>query len=143
VLELGTGFAFVGRQYPLEVDGQEFFVDLLFYHLHLHRYVVMELKTGHFKPEHAGQLNFCVNVIDGVVRAAADGPTIGILLCASRSERVVRYALHGMATPMAVAGYRYGELSEDVRSALPAEGMLEATVRSALDKATPSPRQDR
>jgi predicted nuclease of restriction endonuclease-like (RecB) superfamily len=143
LVELGTGFAFVGRQYPLEVDGREFFVDLLFYHLHLYRYVVMELKTGRFEPEHAGQLNFYVNVVDDVVRAAADGPTIGILLCASRSERVVRYALHGMATPMAVAGYRYRELPEDVRSALPAEGMLEATVRSALDEATPSPRRDR
>jgi predicted nuclease of restriction endonuclease-like (RecB) superfamily len=143
LLELGTGFAFVGRQYRLEVEGQEFFIDLLFYHLHLHRYVVMELKTGHFEPGHAGQLNFYINVVDDMVRDAADGTTIGILLCASRSERVVRYALHGMATPMAVAGYRYRELPEDVRSALPAEGMLEATARSALDEVAPSDQRDR
>ena len=133
LLELGTGFAFVGRQYRLEVDGQEFFIDLLFYHLHLHRYVVMELKTGRFKPQHAGQLNFYVNVIDDKVGGDGDGPTIGILLCASHSERVVRYALHGLATPMAVAGYRYRELPDEVRAALPEEGVLEATARSVVD----------
>lgn len=139
LLELGTGFAFVGRQYRLEVDGQEFFIDLLFHHLRLHRYVVMDLKTGRFKPEHAGQLNFYVNVVDDMVRGDRDGPSIGILLCARHSERVVRYALHGLATPMAVAGYRYRELPDEVRAALPEEGVLEATARSVVDDSVAPP----
>ena len=97
--------------------------------------MVRELKTGRFKPEDAGQLNFYVNLIDDMVRTGSDNPTIGILLCASRGERVVRYALHGMTTPMAVAGYHYRELPEEVRSALPEESALEATARSVLDTA--------
>ncbi len=133
LLELGAGFAFVGRQYRLEVGGEEFFADLLFYHLRLRRYVVIELKTGPFKPEYAGQLNFYVNVIDDILRTPNDGLTVGILLCATHNERVVRYALHSIDTPMAVAGYRYRDLPDDVRAALPEDDALEATVRSALD----------
>jgi hypothetical protein len=95
--------------------------------------VVIELKTGRFKPEYAGQLNFYVNVIDDILRSPDDGLTVGILLCASHNERVVRYALHSIDTPMAVAGYRYRDLPDDVRAALPEDTALEATVRSALD----------
>jgi len=134
LLELGAGFAFVGRQYRLEVGGDEFFVDMLFYHLRLRRYVVIELKSGRFKPEYAGQLNFYVNAIDDLLRTPDDGQTLGILLCASHNERVVRYALHSINTPMAVAGSTYRELPDDVRDALPADSDLEATVLSALDE---------
>lgn len=133
LLELGAGFAFVGRQYRLEVDGDEFFADLLFYHLRLRRYIVIELKTGRFKPEYAGQLNFYVNVVDDLLRGPDDGLTVGILLCASHNERVVRYALHSIDTPMAVAGYRYRDLPDDLRALLPEDSALDATVRSALD----------
>ena len=97
-------------------------------------YIVIELKTGRFKPEYAGQLNFYVNAIDDLVRSPDDGLTVGILLCASHNERVVRYALHSINTPMAVAGYRYGDLPEDVRAALPEDTALDATVQSALDE---------
>lgn len=134
LLELGAGFAFVGRQYRLEVGGEEFFADLLFYHLRLRRYVVIELKSGRFKPEYAGQLNFYVNAIDDLLKTPDDGLTLGILLCASRNERVVRYALHSINTPMAVANFTYRELPDDVRDALPADTALDATVRSALDE---------
>lgn len=144
LLELGAGFAFVGRQYRLEVDGDEFFVDMLFYHLRLRRYVVIELKSGRFKPEYAGQLNFYVNVIDDLisVRTPDDGLTLGIVLCAGHNERVVRYALHSIDTPMAVAGFTYGELPDDVRDALPADSDLDATVRSALDEVRRAARPD-
>jgi predicted nuclease of restriction endonuclease-like (RecB) superfamily len=141
LLELGAGFAFVGRQYRLEVGGDEFFADLLFYHLRLRRYIVIELKTGKFKPEYAGQLNFYVNGIDDLLRGDDDRLTVGILLCATHDEAVVRYALHSIETPMAVAGYRYRDLPAEVRAALPEETTLDATVRSALDAAertTPS-----
>lgn len=134
LLELGAGFAFVGRQYRLQIGGDEFFADLLFYHLRLRRYVVIELKSGRFKPEYAGQLNFYVNAIDDLLKTADDGLTVGILLCASHNERVVRYALHRINTPMAVAGYTYRELPDDVRQALPEDSALDATVRSALDE---------
>ncbi len=135
LLELGAGFAFVGSQYRLEVGGDEFFADLLFHHLRLRRHIVIELKTGRFKPEYAGQLNFYVNALDDLVRGPEDGSTVGILLCASHNERVVRYALHSIDTPMAVAGYRYRDLPDDVRAALPEDTALDATVRSALDDA--------
>jgi hypothetical protein len=91
MLELGAGFAFVGWQYRLEVGGEEFFADLLLYYLRLRRYVVIELKTGPFKPKYAGQLKLYVDVVDGILRTPQDGLTVGILLCANHNERVVRY----------------------------------------------------
>lgn len=137
LLELGTGFAFVGRQYRLEVDGQEFFIDLLFYHLHLHRYVVMELKTGRFKPRHAGQLNFYVNVLDDMVRGSGDGPPSGSSSAPATAS--VSSAMRSTASQhqWPWLGYRYRELP-DVRLALPEDGVLEATARSMIDdSATP------
>ena len=139
LLELGAGFAFVGRQYRLTVGDEEFFVDLLFYHLRLRRYIVVELKTKPFKPEHTGQLNFYVTVIDDQLRSEDDKPTVGILLCASHDEAVVRYALHGFDTPIAVAGFRYADLPVDVRAALPEDAVLNATMRSAIGPATTDP----
>ena len=94
LLELGTGFAFVGKQRHIEVGGDDFYIDLLFYHLQLRCYVVIELKTGDFKPEHIGQLNFYVTAVDRQLKTEHDTPTIGLLLCKSRNEVVVEYALN-------------------------------------------------
>lgn len=105
LLELGNGFAFVGRQYRLEVNGDEFFIDLLFYHTRLKCYVVVELKATAFKPEHAGQLNFYLAAIDAQVKALDDHPTIGLLLCKTQNRLVAEYALSGIDKPIGIAEY--------------------------------------
>ncbi len=120
LLEMGQGFAFVGRQHHIEVDGDDFYIDLLLYNVPLHRYVVVELKIGKFTPADSGQLNTYVNTVDGELLTQGDNPTVGILLCADRNERVVKYALGGTTSPMAVA--RYEALPAEVRDALPAAG---------------------
>lgn len=106
LLELGAGFAYVGRQVPLEVGGQDFFLDLLFYHLKLRAFVVIELKATDFKPEHLGQLSFYLTAVDAQVKAAQDGPTIGLLLCKSKNKVVAEYALRDGNKPMGVAEYQ-------------------------------------
>lgn len=105
LLELGSGFAFVGRQYRLEVNGDEFFIDLLFYHIRLKCYVVVELKATAFKPEHAGQLNFYLAAVDAQIKAEEDNPTIGLLLCKTQNRLVAEYALSGIDKPIGVAEY--------------------------------------
>lgn len=120
LLELGVGFAFVGSQYRLEVEGDEFFVDLLFYHLGLSCFVVIELKTTDFKPEYSGQINFYVNVIDEKLRRQHDNPTIGIILCRSKKKSVVEYALRGMSQPISVSTYRTtAALPDEFKEKLP------------------------
>lgn len=106
LLELGAGFAFVGRQYRLEVGGEEFFIDLLFYHTRLKCYVVVELKATAFKPEHAGQLNFYLSAVDAQVKSPEDHPTIGLLLCKTKNRIVAEYALSGIEKPLGVAEYQ-------------------------------------
>lgn len=133
LLELGQGFAFVGRQHHLDVDGEDFFVDLLFFHIPSKRYVVLELKRTEFTPEAIGKLNFYVNVVDDRLRREGENPTIGLLLCTGRTESVVRYTLSGIATPMAVAGYQLTDLPPDALDAVPGEVGLIAAVESALD----------
>jgi predicted nuclease of restriction endonuclease-like (RecB) superfamily len=96
LLELGAGFAFVGRQFQLVVGGDEFFIDLLFYHTRLKCYVVVELKAQPFKPDHAGQLNFYLSAVDAQVKAPDDKPTIGLLLCKTQNRLVAEYALSGI-----------------------------------------------
>ncbi|MCO6007583.1 PDDEXK nuclease domain-containing protein [Actinoallomurus purpureus] len=131
--ELGTGFAFVGRQYCLLVDGDEFFCDLLFYNFRLRRFVVIELKIGKFLPEAAGKLTFYVNAIDQQLRDPVhDEPTIGILLVAQRNDAVVDLTLKTMCSPLAVSTYEYGALPAEVRAALPTEAQLAHTVADAL-----------
>jgi predicted nuclease of restriction endonuclease-like (RecB) superfamily len=103
LLELGAGFAFVGRQVLLDVGGDEFFIDLLFYHLKLRCYVVIELNGGKFKPEHLGQLSFYLTAVDAQVKHAQDSPTIGLLLCKSKNKVVAEYALRDKAQPLGVA----------------------------------------
>ena len=93
LLELGTGFAFFGNQYRLNVGGDDFYIDLLFYNLNLRCYVVIELKTGEFKPEFAGQLNFYLSAVDGILKRDEDNPSIGLLLCKSKNNLVAEYAL--------------------------------------------------
>lgn len=132
LLELGAGFAFVGRQYRLDLDGDEFFVDLLMFNADHNRYVVIELKTGKLTPADLGQLNFYVGVIDGEIARPHHAPTVGLLLCTDRNERTVRYALGRSTSPMAVAGYRYDELPADEQAALPDEAELVEAVGDAL-----------
>ncbi len=106
ILELGKGFAFVGSQYPLEVGGQDYYLDLLFYHLRLRCFVVLELKIEEFKPEFAGKMNFYLSAVDDQLRHETDGPSIGIILCKGRNSVIVEYALRDSAKPMGVSEYR-------------------------------------
>lgn len=124
LLELGVGFAFVGSQYRLEVEGTEFFIDLLFYHLRLRCYVVIELKTTEFQPEYAGQINFYINVVDEHLRHSDDQPTIGLVLCRARKEAIVHYALRGMTQPIGVSTYNT-QLPESVQASLPSVEQLQ------------------
>ena len=127
LLELGNGFAFVGRQYKLLVGGEEFRVDLLFYHLKLRCYVVVELKTVAFKPEFAGKLNFYTAVVDGEVKSEEDKPTIGILICKSKNDLVVEYALKDINKPIGVSEYELTEaLPKEFKSSLPSIEEIEA-----------------
>lgn len=119
ILELGKGFAFVGSQYHLEVGGQDFYLDLLFYHLRLRCFVVIELKIEDFKPEFAGKMNFYLSAVDDQLRHPDDKPTIGIILCKGRNEVIVEYALRDSSKPMGVAQYQLShalplQLQEDL-----------------------------
>ena len=126
LLELGAGFAFVGRQVLLDVGGDDFFIDLLFYHLKLRCYVVIELKAGKFKPEHLGQLGFYLTAVDAQVKHPDDGPTIGLLLCKSRNKVVAEYALRDTAQPLGVAEYKLLEsLPAELKTNLPSIAQIE------------------
>jgi predicted nuclease of restriction endonuclease-like (RecB) superfamily len=126
LLELGAGFAFVGRQVLLNVGGEEFFIDLLFYHLKLRCYVVIELKGGKFKPEHLGQLGFYLTAVDRQVKTEHDGPTIGLLLCKSKNKVVAEYALGDKTQPMGIAEYKLLEsLPADLQTGLPSIEQIE------------------
>ena len=126
LLELGAGFAFVGSQYPLEVGGDDYYIDLLFYHLKLRCYVVIELKTGKFKPEYAGKLNFYLAVVDDKLRHPDDAPSIGLILCKDKNQMAAEYALRGTTAPMGVAEFRVTEtLPEALLGALPTVEQIE------------------
>ena len=126
LLELGAGFAFVGRQVLLDVGGAEFFIDLLFYHLKLRCYVVIELKGGKFKPEHLGQLGFYMTAVDKQVKHELDNPTIGLLLCKSKNKVVAEYALGDKSQPMGIAEYKLVEsLPDPLRTNLPSIEQIE------------------
>ena len=120
LLELGSGFAFVGKQYPLQVGSSEFRIDLLFYHIKLHCFVVIELKTTEFKPEFAGKLNFYISAVDGILKSNEDNPTIGILICKSKDNLVVEYALKDINKPIGVSEYQLTkELPKELKDSLP------------------------
>ena len=133
LLELGAGFAFVGRQFRLEVAGDEFFIDLLFYHTRLKCYVVVELKATAFKPEHAGQLNFYLAAVDAQIKAEDDKPTIGLLLCKQQNRLVAEYALSGIDKPIGVAEYQLlRDLPETLERNLPSIAEIEAELADEL-----------
>jgi len=135
LLELGAGFAFVGRQFPLEVAGDEFFIDLLFYHTRLKCYVVVELKAVAFKPEHAGQLNFYLSAVDAQIKAPDDKPTIGLLLCKTQNRLVAEYALSGIDKPIGVAEYQLVRaLPAPLDTSLPSIEEIEAELSRDLDQ---------
>ena len=126
MLELGKGFAFVGKQYHLEVGGEDFYIDLLFYHLKLHCYVAIELKNGRFKPEYAGKLNFYLTALDEEVKAPEDNPSIGLVLCKERNGIVAEYALRDLNKPMGVSRYDLGQaVPEELKASLPTVEELE------------------
>ena len=120
LLELGTGFAFLGNQYHLNVGGDDFYIDLLFYNLNLRSYVVIELKTGDFKPEYAGQLNFYLSAVDGILKKDTDNPSIGLLLCKSKNDLVAEYSLRDMSKPIGISEYKItSSLPEEYEKQLP------------------------
>lgn len=126
LLELGAGFAFVGKQVHLEVGGDDFYLDLLFYHLKLRCYIVVELKAGDFKPEHTGQLNFYLSAVDSQIKTEQDQPTIGLLLCKSRNKIVAEYALRDNSKPIGIAEYQLDQaLPADLEEQLPSIELIE------------------
>jgi predicted nuclease of restriction endonuclease-like (RecB) superfamily len=134
ILELGKGFAFVGSQYRMEVAGQDYYLDLLFYHLRLRCCVVFELKMEGFKPEFAGKMNFYLSVVDHQLRHPSDQPSIGIILCKGRNEVIVEYALRDMSKPMGVAEYRFSKaLPKQLQRDLPTTEDLAQEVDTWLD----------
>ena len=132
LLELGVGFAFVGSQYHLEVGDQDFYIDLLFYHLNLRCYVVIDLKISEFRPEFAGKMNFYLSAVDDILRHAEDGPSIGIVLCKEKNRVIVEYALKNINKPMGVADYQLSSaLPENLKGSLPSIEELEAELEGS------------
>jgi predicted nuclease of restriction endonuclease-like (RecB) superfamily len=126
LVELGIGFAFVGRQYHLEVGNRDFYIDLLFYHLRLRCYVAIELKMTAFKPEYAGKMNFYLSVLDDRLRHPTDQPSIGMILCKSKDKLVVEYSLRDMSKPMGVSAYDLMEsLPRKLKGSIPTIKELE------------------
>lgn len=132
LLELGQGFAFVGRQYYLEIDDSEFYLDLLFYHLKLRCFVVIELKKGKFKPEYAGKMNFYLNVVDDKLKTKLDAPAIGLILCQDRNQIVAEYALRGVDRPIGISEYELTRsLPKNLKSSLPTVEEIELELAGA------------
>lgn len=131
LLELGVGFAFLGSQYHLEVEGEDFYIDLLFYHIHLRCFVVIDLKMGEFRPEYSGKMNFYVAAVDDLLRHPSDQPTIGIILCKSKKKTLVEYALRNLETPIAVSSHR---LPEPLQQNLPSIEQLKMELETAASE---------
>ena len=135
MLELGRGFAYVGNQFNLNVEGDDYFLDLLFFNINLNCYVIFELKVGEFKPEFAGKLNFYINTLDEEIKANHHASTIGVLLCKSPNETVIKYALKGVNTPIGVADYELtNALPKDIKGEIPTIEELEAMVEKETKK---------
>ncbi|MCO5121972.1 MAG: PDDEXK nuclease domain-containing protein [Burkholderiaceae bacterium] len=134
LMELGAGFAFVGRQVHVEVGDKDFYIDLLFYHLKLRCYVAVELKAGEFQPEHAGKLNFYLSAVDTQLKHQSDNPSLGLLLCKSRNKVVAEYALRDMSKPIGVAEYQLVQaLPEELQTDLPRIEDIERELRDTDD----------
>jgi predicted nuclease of restriction endonuclease-like (RecB) superfamily len=133
LLELGIGFAFVGSQYRLEVEGDEYILDLLFYHLKLHCYIVIDLKVTEFKPEHSGKMNFYISAVNNLLCTEVEGPTIGIILCRSKKKTTVEFALDTLQNPIGVATYKLrDELPLSLQECLPTIEQLEMELQSVI-----------
>ena len=132
LLELGVGFSFVGSQYRLEVAGEDYRIDLLFYHLRLRCFVVIDLKGTAFKPEYTGKMNFYLAAVDDLLKHPSDQPSIGLILCKSKNEIIVEYALRNTTTPMGIAEFRHLEkLPEELKGSLPTIEEIEAELGSS------------
>lgn len=133
LLELGTGFAFLGNQYHLEVGDEDFYIDLLFYNLTLRCYVVVELKNGKFQPEYTGKLNFYLSAVDGILKTDQDNPSIGILLCREKNNVIAEFALKDMTKPMGISEYKLGGvLPENLENTLPSAEDIMSRLASTL-----------
>jgi predicted nuclease of restriction endonuclease-like (RecB) superfamily len=133
LLELGQGFAFVGRQHYLKVGDREFYIDLLFYHLKLRCFVVIDLKKGEFKPDYAGKMNFYLSVVDDQLRQDTDAPSIGLILCQDRNHIIAEYALRGMDKPIGISEYELTRaLPSSLKSALPTVEEIEAELADSV-----------
>src|SRR6266481_626494 len=132
LIELGVGFAFVGSQVPLEIGGEDFKLDLLFYHLKLRCFVVIDLKMTKFKPEYAGKMNFYLSAVDDMFRHPDDKPSIGLILCKAKNRIIAEYALRNTTTPMSISEFRHLEnLPEQLRGTLPTIEEIEAELGKA------------
>jgi predicted nuclease of restriction endonuclease-like (RecB) superfamily len=130
LLELGKGFAFVGRQYPLQIGNKERKLDLLFYHLKMHCYVVIDLKMGEFEPEFAGKMNFYLSAVDDLLKTDVDQPSIGIILCKSKDSLDVEYALRDINKPLGISEFTFNELPENIQKNMPTVEELENELKN-------------
>jgi len=134
LLELGTGFAFVSNQYHIEIENEDFYIDLLFYNLKLHCYVVIELKSGNFKPEYAGKLNFYISAVDDLLKTERDNPTIGILLCRNKKGMIAEYALRDIEKPIGVSEYSmFDTLPKEYENILPSAEDIERRIGLSIE----------
>lgn len=129
LLEMGKGFAYIGRQYHITVDGDDYYIDVLMYHLTLHSYVVIELKAVEFRPEFVSKLNFYISAVDEYVKSPEDKPTIGLLLCRTKSNKKAEFSLRGITQPMGIAQYETEKLFADVASSLPQIEDIESNIK--------------
>ena len=135
LLELGKGFAFLGRQYHIQVAEQDYYIDLLFYHVTLKCYVVIELKNTKFIPEYAGKMNFYLSAVDSLLRTDSDQPTIGIMLCRDKNNIEAEFALRDLNKPMGVSEFQFTEiLPNELRSSLPTIEEIESGLESSVNK---------
>lgn len=132
LLELGKGFAFVGRQYPLQVGTKERKLDLLFYHLKMHCYIVIDLKMGEFEPEFAGKMNYYLSAVDKQIKAEQDNPSIGIILCKSKDKIEVEYALQDINKPMGISEFSFSQLPIDIQKNMPSVEEIENELKDNI-----------
>ncbi|HBY20078.1 MAG: hypothetical protein A2Y24_07490 [Clostridiales bacterium GWE2_32_10] len=136
LLELGSGFAFIGNQYHLEVGDEDFYIDLLFYHTKLKCYVVIELKTGKFKPEYAGKLNFYLSVVDDKLKSKEDSPSIGMILCREKNRFIAEYSLKDMTKPIGISEYKLSKyIPKEYKDKLPKIEELEKEIADIIEEA--------
>jgi hypothetical protein len=135
LIELGAGFSFVGRQYHLVVSDQDFYLDLLFYHLKLRAFVIIELKKGEFKPEYAGKMNFYCSAVDDLLKQKADQPTIGLVLCQTKDRIFAEYSLRDIHKPIGISEYDLTRvLPDNLKSSLPSIEDIESELNKEIGK---------